>query len=396
MKPLSDIRIADFSFHAAAPFFTHMLSQLGAECIKIESKLRPDIFRKPHVIYGRTKAASFDQVASNKLSVRINLKNPKGTALAKRIVALADVAAESFRPGVMARMGLGFDALAAVKSDIILVSVSACGQSGPDSGFGGYAPLFGAWGGLGYLTGYEDGPPVEMRHVMDHSIGLNAAFATMAALHHRRRTGLGSHVDVSGREVASSLIGEALLEAAAGGSPTRIGNARPGAAPHGIYPTRDDDRWLTIAIVSDEQWQRFARAIGRTELLNETELATGAGRFAARERLDEICRAWTRTQSGETAQSMLQEAGIPAHLSWNMRDIAEDPHLRARKAVVNVRDQEGHERAAVSVPVRFSKSETGLDRGTPELGCGEDYVYGELLGMSARERAALVDEQVIY
>ncbi|MBE0695178.1 MAG: CoA transferase, partial [Aquamicrobium sp.] len=191
MKPLAGVRIADFTVHAAGPFCTHMLSQLGAECIKIESAQRPDIFRKPHTVYGRLGPATFDQVASNKLSVRLNLKHPKGIELAKRIVAVSDVAAESFRAGVMTRLGLGYDALRAVKPDLVMVSVSASGQTGPDSHFAGYAPLFGAWGGLGYLTGYRDGPPVEMRHVMDHSVGLNAALATVAALHRRRRTGRG-------------------------------------------------------------------------------------------------------------------------------------------------------------------------------------------------------------
>ena len=396
MKPLSGIRIADFTVHAAGPFFTHMLSQLGAECIKVESSLRPDIFRKPHLVYGRMGPASFDQVASNKLSVRLNLKHPKGVALAKRLVSVSDVASESFRPGVMKRLGLGYEALSAVRPDIVMVSVSSSGQSGPDSHFAGYAPLFGAWGGLGYLTGYEDGPPVEMRHVMDHSIGLNAALAALAALHQRRRTGKGSHVDVSGREVAAALAGEALLCAAAGGEPARMGNARAGMAPHGVYPTRDHDRWLSIAVANDEQWVAFARLIGRPELVTDASLADGAGRYAARARLDEITAQWSGSQAGEAAQEALQKAGIPAHLSWNIADVVNDPHLRKRGMVFDVKDNEGATRAALSVPVRFSKAEAGIDRGTPALGCDEDYVYGELLGMSRTERTTLTDEEVIY
>ena len=140
------------------------------------------------------------------------------------MVGASDVAAESFRPGVMGRLGLSYEELRKVKPDIVMVSVSSSGQSGPDSHFAGYAPLFGAWGGLGYLTGYADGPPVEMRHVMDHSVGLNAAMATMAALLQRRSTGEGTHVDVAAREVASAMIGEALLVAATGGGPRRMGN----------------------------------------------------------------------------------------------------------------------------------------------------------------------------
>src|SRR5262249_10316915 len=154
----------------------------------------------------------------------------------------------SFRPGVLARLGLGMDALRAVKPDIVLLSVSSLGQSGPHSHFAGYAPLFGAWGGLGEMTGYADGPPVEMRHVMDHSVGLNAAVAVLAALQRRRASGEGAHIDVSGREVASSLLGEALLMAAAGRPTGRSGNDHPAMAPHGVYPAAGEDRWIAIAV----------------------------------------------------------------------------------------------------------------------------------------------------
>ena len=192
--------------HNAGPFCTNLLSQLGAEVIKIESAMRPDAFRKPHPVYGRMGPATFDQVASTKLSVRVNLKKPEGVALAKRLVAISDVAAESFRPGVLDRLGLGYDVLQQVKRDIILLAVSSSGQYGPDKHFAGYAPLFGAWGGLSDLTGYADGPPVEMRHVMDHTVGMNAAVAVLAALHRRDATGEGALVDVSAREVATSLL----------------------------------------------------------------------------------------------------------------------------------------------------------------------------------------------
>ena len=396
MKPLAGIRIADFTIHAAGPFFTHMLSQLGAECIKIESSLRPDAFRKPHAVYGRMGPATFDQVASNKLSVRINLKHRKGVALAKRLTGISDIVSESFRPGVMGRLGLAYEALTQVRPDIIMVSVSSSGQIGPDSHFAGYAPLFGAWGGLGYLSGYADGPPIEMRHVMDHTIGMNAALGTVAALHRRRRTGLGCHVDVSGREVAASLSGEALMVAAAGGDPVRMGNERIGAAPHGVYRTRDHDRWLSIAVTDEKQWAAFAQLIGHPDLLNEPRLSNGAGRYEDRARLDRITEEWTSQQAGEAAQEALQRAGIPAHLSWNIQDVVQDPHLHERGALIGVQDIDGNSRAAVSAPMRFSQAQVGIDRGTPALGGDEDYVYGELLGMSTAERNALTEEQVIY
>ncbi len=378
MKPLSGIRIADFTVHNAGPFCTHLLSQLGAEVIKVESAMRPDAFRKPHPVYGRMGPATFDQVASNKLSVRINLKKPEGIALAKRLVAASDVAAESFRPGVVDRLGLGYDALKAVKADVVMLSVSSSGQNGPDSHFAGYAPLFGAWGGLSELTGFADGPPVEMRHVMDHTVGMNAAVAVVAALHRRRASGLGSYIDIAAREVASSLIGEALLMASAGEEIQRIGNAHPRMTPHGVYPCQGADRWLSIAVANDAEREALGALIGG-------------------EPNDDAIANWTSAREANAAAVTLQALGIAAHVSWTTPEIAADPHLRTRRAIVEVAEPDGKVRAAVGVPMRLSKGQgIGIERGTPQLGEHEDYVYGELLGLGQTERTALEQAEVIY
>ncbi|MEW9856230.1 CaiB/BaiF CoA transferase family protein [Novosphingobium sp. M1R2S20] len=396
-KPLAGIRIADFTVHNAGPFCTHLLSQLGAEVIKIESAMRPDAFRKPHPVYGRMGPATFDQVASTKMSVRINLKKAEGIALAKRIVAVSDIAAESFRPGVMDRLGLGYEALKAVKDDIVMLSVSSSGQSGPDSHFAGYAPLFGAWGGLGELTGYEDGPPVEIRHVMDHTVGMNSAVAVMAALQRRRATGQGGHVDVAAREVAASLVGDMLLLAAAGGVPARQGNAHARMAPHGVYPAKGEDRWLAFAITSDAEWRALTGLMGRAELATDQRFVDEPHRQANRVALDAIVSEWTVTQDANEAAAKLQQAGIGAHASWTTPEIAGDEHLRARRAIVEVAEPDGKLRAAVGVPMRLSKgAEIGIHRGTPKLGEHEDHVYGNLLGIGRDERRALEDAEVIY
>ena len=396
-KPLEGVRIADFTVHNAGPFCTHLLAQLGAEVIKVESAMRPDAFRKPHPVYGRMGPATFDQVASTKLSIRLNLKKPQGLALSKRLVGISGVAAESFRPGVIGRLGLGYDALCEVKHDIIMLSVSSSGQGGPDRHFAGYAPLFGAWGGLGEMTGYLDGPPVEMRHVMDHTVGLNAAVAVLAALHRRRTTGMGSLVDVSAREVASSLLGEALLQAAAGVAPHRSGNDHPLMAPHGVYPAAGDDRWISIAVASDADWRAMAEVMGAPELAQVERFATTAARLAHRGELDATVVHWTAMLEANIAAEQLQAAGVAAHASWTTPEIAADSHLRARRAIVEVQEPDGKMRAAVGVPMRMSKgSDIGISRGTPKLGEHEDYVYGELLGLSHAERLALQDDEVIY
>jgi crotonobetainyl-CoA:carnitine CoA-transferase CaiB-like acyl-CoA transferase len=379
MKPLSNIRIADFTVHNAGPFCTHLLAQLGAEVIKVESAMRPDAFRKPHPVYGRMGPATFDQVSAGKLSVRINLKKPEGAALARRLVAVSDVAAESFRPGVVERLGLSYGDLKAVKPDLVMLAVSSSGQTGPDRHFAGYAPLFGAWGGLGELTGWADGPPVEMRHVMDHTVGMNAAVAVMAALHRRRATGAGGLVDVSAREVASSLLGEALLLAAAGEEVHRMGNAHARMNPHGVYPAQGEDRWLSIAVGTDAQREALREIIGSDDLS------------------DRAISTWSRGQDANYAAEQLQAAGIAAHASWTTPEIADDPHLHERRAIVEVAEPDGKLRAAVGVPMRLSHGEDiGIARGTPQLGEHEDYVYGELLGMGRDERRALEEAEVIY
>lgn len=394
-KPLSGIRVADFTVHNAGPFCTHLLSQLGAEIIKIESAMRPDAFRKPHPVYGRMGPATFDQVASTKLSIRINLKKKEGIALAKRVVAVSDIAAESFRPGVIGRLGLGYDVLSALKPEIIMLCVSSSGQTGPDSHFAGYAPLFGAWGGLGEMTGYADGPPVEMRHVMDHTVGMNSAVAVMAALHKRRATGKGSLVDVSAREVASSLLGEALLLAAAGQEPHRTGNAHEVMAPHGVYPAAGEDRWVSIAVANDDQWRALAGLVGADA--NDPRFSTQHGRKQHADAVDAVLAPWTARHDANEAAELLQSVGIAAHASWTTPEIAADPHLRARRAIVDVAEPDGKERAAVGVPMRLSKGpEIGIERGTPKLGEHEDYVYGDLLRMSRKERRTLEEAEIIY
>lgn len=392
---LQGVRIADFTIHAAGPFCTHLLSQLGAQCIKIESRSRPDAFRKPHAVYGRMTAATFDQVSANKLSVRLNLKQADALVLARRLVALSDIAAESFRPGVMQRLGLGFESLCEVKPDLVMLSLSASGQYGPDSHFAGYAPLFGAWGGLGWMSGYSDGPPVEMRHVMDHSAGLHAALAAVAALHQRRRTGQPQHVDVAAREVASAMIGDALVLASLGRVAERPGNSDPGFAPSGVYATAQPDRWLSLAVRDDAQWQALSRVVGDGR--EHPELERADERLRRRDQVDQLVGRWLRERDADATARALQRQGVCAHVSWTMRDIADDPHLRARGAVVEVVSPDIESRPVVGAPVRLAQTEgMGIRRLTPALGQDEDYVFGELLGLSAEQRRDLEQREVIF
>lgn len=395
LAPLKGVRIADFTIHAAGPFCTHLLSQLGAECIKIESRARPDAFRKPHAVYGRMTAATFDQVSANKLSIRLNLKQAEAVELARKLVAVSDIAAESFRPGVMNRLGLGFDSLREVKPDVVMLSLSSSGQDGPDSHFAGYAPLFGAWGGLGFMSGYTDGPPVEMRHVMDHSAGLHAATATLAALHQRRRTGQAQHVDLAAREVASAMIGDALILASLGITPPRPGNADLGMSPSGVYATAQPDRWLTLAVRNDAEWEALVRALSGG--VPDPRFETMEARVRHRDEVDSLVTSWLSACSADEAAERLQQAGVCAHVSWHMEDIAADAHMRARGALTQVSSPEIPPRLAVGAPAIFSDTdEVGICRLTPALGQDEEYVFGRLLGLSSAQRRELEEREVIY
>ena len=216
-----------------------------------------------------------------------------------------------------------------------------------------------------------------MRHVMDHTSGMHAAVALMAALHRRRATGEGGHVDVAAREVASMLCGEALLLSAAGGEPRRMGNKAEGLDPHGVFACRGEERWLSIAVRSDAERAALKAIVGGLS--------------------DVAITAWTATRDANEAAALLQAAGIAAHASWTTPEIAADPHLRARRAIVDVTEPGGSTRAAVGVPMRLSKGpEVGIHRGTPQLGEDEDYVYGELLGIGRAERTTLEEAEVIY
>lgn len=393
-RPLEGVRIADFTLHAAGPFCAHVLSLLGAEVIKIESALRPDIFRRPHPVYGRMEVSPFDQVAANKLSVTLNLKEPRAIEIAKKLVARCDMVLESFRPGVMQRLGLSFADLRSVKPDIVMVSISAYGQEGPDRALPGYAPLFGAAGGLGYLTGYADGPPVEIRHVMDHSVGMTAAFAALAALWQQRTNGCGQHVDVAAGDVASGFVGDALLAAAFGVQMRRNGNASDTIAPHGVYKCAGEDAWLSIAVTDDAQWQALVAIVGDCRLAGQRH-RTVQDRLQHAAEIDALLGEWTRTQDNDAAAARLQAGGIPACPAWNAAQLASDPHLRARGAIVDFGNN-GETRAVIGTLFRFSKSLSGLQTGTPALGEHNDRILGDLLGLSTDERRRLEHEHVIY
>ncbi len=395
-KPLDGVRICDFTLHAAGPYGTQYLSLLGAECIKIESRMRLDIHRRPHPVYGRLEAAEFDQGNGNKLAIELNLRSAKGVALAKRLVALSEVVTENFRPGVIRRLGLDYEVLKPLRPGLVMASVSASGQTGPEWADPGYAPIFAAVGGLGHLTGYADGPPVELRNMMDNVTGLTMACAVVVALYKARRTGQGDHVDVAAREVASSFIGDAIVAASAGIPVARKGNDMPYAAPHGVYPCAGEDRWITISVNDDQGWCALLQVLGATGPLADERFVDRTARWLNRCALDDALGLITRTHDARQLTAALQAAGVAAFPSLNARDLVEDPHLRMRETIVDLVGPQGKSRSMIGAPWRFDKTPVRMERWMPGLGEHNEYVFGELLGLSTAQIKALAEEEVIY
>ena len=395
--PLAGIRVADFSVHAAGPFAGLMLAELGAQVIKIESSARLDITRRPHTMYGKPPS-SFEQINANKMSVCLNLKEPRAVELALELVSVSEVALENFRPGVMRRLGLGYEAMKEVRPDIILVSLSSNGQTGPESNYAGYAPMFAALGGLGHLTGYPDGPPVELRHAMDHTGGMMAAFAAVAALSARQRTGLGQHVDVSVRDLATSFIGPELLDVAMNlRDPLRRGNRDSSTAPQGVYRCRGEDEWVSISVASEAEWQGFVEVIGSPPWAKGDEFGDAFRRWQRHDELDALIEEWTLRHNSSDATQKLQACGVAAHPSLSPEDMMQDTHLSAREAFPTVYNSDtGERQRAVTPPWRFSETPAAIDRWTPTLGQHNMDVFSGILGLPPEEVKALEQEQVIW
>jgi benzylsuccinate CoA-transferase BbsF subunit len=418
------VRVADFSVHAAGPFAGLMLAELGAQVIKIESAARLDITRRPHSMYGKPPS-SFEQVNANKLSACLNLKEPRAVDLALELVRISDLVLENFRPGVMDRLGLGYPQLRRVKPDVILVSLCSNGQTGPESGYAGYAPMFAALGGLGHLTGYPDGPPVELRHAMDHTGGVLAAFCAVAALCARKSpyspftkggqsesplsqrgvrddsseggSFLGQHVDVSVRDLATAFIGPALLDYAMNRREAhRRGNRDEASAPQGVYRCQGEDAWVSISVASEEEWQGLLRALGHPKWAEEPKFGDAYQRWLNQDDLDRKLEDWSLGFTPQEVTERLQEEGVAAFPSLAANQLMADPHLRARDAFPIVEHPEKGRQRAVSPPWRFSRTPARLDRWTPSLGEDNVEVFHGLLGLSVAEVKALEETRVIW
>jgi benzylsuccinate CoA-transferase BbsF subunit len=384
--PLGGITVLDFTWAAVGPYATFLLGLLGARVIRVESPLRRHL--------QRVTAGFYPDLNEAKTTVLLDVTVPRGLELALGLAEHADLAVDNYRAGVMQRLGLGEQALRARNHRLVVVSATAMGATGPEAVFGGYAPVFAALGGLAHLTGYEDEPPTELRHPVDFSLGALVATAAVAALLRRERTGAGAYVDLSCREGVTQLVGDSLIDfQLTGRVPGRSGNDDAIMAPHGVYPSRGEDAWVSVAVADDEEWQALARVIGRPDLADDPGFGDAYRRWQRRGELDEALAAWTAERPANESASLLQEAGIAAAPCHSARDLFEDGHLAGRGFATTAR-RRGREITRIGAPWKLSAGASESVR-SPGAAQARRAVFGDLLGLSPQEIDTLRVDGVI-
>ena len=400
VKPLQGIKIIDFGWVLVGPLTTKLLAAYGAEVIKLEGKKRADVCRtqgpfQPANI-GLDQSYRFLWTNTGKKSVTINLGSPKGIETAKKFVAWADVVVENFAGGAMDRMGLGYDVLKRENPDIILLSTSMQGQTGPHAGHPGYGMQLTALSGFDSITGWPDSPPVELGFYTDFIAPHVNVLAILAALDYRERTGKGQHLDVSQFEAGAHFLAPLFMDYDVNKKVAdRVGNTCEESAPHGIYRCRGDDRWVAIVVQNDEEWDRFAVIIGNPAWTNDSRFKSLPARKDHEEELNRLIDRWTIGDTAENIMTLLQKSGIAAGVVQDPRDLMEnDPQLKSRGFFHKLSHPAVGSYTAMRPCFQLSKSIAEVSR-APLIGEHNEYAYKTILGLTDEEVAELIVEGVI-
>ncbi len=385
-NPLEGIRVIDFSQVVAGPYTAMLLGWLGAEVIKVESARR--LRRTPFP----------DTLNLSKMSCTLNLTSSEGAQIAKDLVQCGDVVVENFSPRTMKRFGLDYSALKKVKPDIIMVSMSAFGQTGPDHDYVGLAPGFIAATGGMHLTGFPEELPMlpGTVSVNDLHSGMYSALAIMTALHHRSKTGEGQYIDLAQAEVAATFVAEAVLEyTMTGRSPMRRGNRDISMAPHGSYRCKGDDNWVSIAVSDDQEWQAFCEVTGHPEWTLDEKFADALSRWENQDELDHLVESWTINFSHYEVMELLQGVGIAAGPSLSVEELTNDRHLKERGVFINSTQPGSAPRVMPGLPWH-SNDAAPVYSPAPLPGENNDQIFGELLGLPRERVQSLEEAKVIY
>ncbi len=391
---LEGLRVLEFTSAMAGPWIGRWMAYCGAEVIRVESKNRPDVVRlyvppwAPEMGTQPQLSPWFTDWNAGKRFIALDLTNPEAVGLAKRLVHICDVVIENYSAGVMDKLGLGYETLASERSDLVVLSSSGFGDSGPNRSYVTWGPNIEALSGFGELSGFPGRACTMTQYAYPDGLSaLHGLFAVLCALDHRGRTGVGQYINLSQLEVTVASLGHVLLERLANGvEPPKRGNRSTWAAPHGCYPCRGEDRFCAISVSTDEAWSSLCRVVDRPEWAADPRFATPESRLEHADELDAGLGAWTAERSDDEVMRSLQQAGIAAGVVQNTRDQRErDEHLEARGFFEEIPHYAKGKVVATGIPL-------GL-RGTPgrsgpagaALGQDNDYVFGDLLGMSADE-----------
>jgi benzylsuccinate CoA-transferase BbsF subunit len=397
--PLADLHVLDLTWVVAGPAVGRVLADYGAEVIRVESSTRLDTSRLIGPFHGgaQTPESSilYGDVNAGKLGVTLNLKLEQARDVVRDLVRRSDVVIESFSPGVMERWGLGYDRLRELNTNVIMLSTSLMGQTGPYGGFAGYGNIGGAMSGFQSLVGWPDRAPLgPYGPYSDYVAPRFALVALLAALDRRARTGEGCCIDVSQTEAAIQFLAPQIADHAATGRVAEAaGNRDPAAAPHGVYPCVDDGSdvagaWVAIAVRDDDEWRAFAQLL---DVASDERLASTAGRLANADELDGIVGAWTATRTAAEVESLLQSHGIPAHVAVSSVSALRDPQLVARRHFVELEHPIYGKTVVQGSRYRLSETPAVVDRAAPTLGGDNDHVLREILGYDD-DRIAALDE----
>jgi crotonobetainyl-CoA:carnitine CoA-transferase CaiB-like acyl-CoA transferase len=389
--PFEGIKVADFSWIMVGPTTAKYLADHGATVVRVETVSPPDRLRAAGPfkdgVPGTNRSQFFGDFNTSKLSLSLNLKNPAGVAVARRLIAWADVYVESFTPGTVDDLGIGYETARALNPSIIMASTCLMGQSGPAAAFAGYGYHAGAIAGFYEILGWPDRAPDAPWVAYTNTIAPRFLAATiMAALDHRRRTGQGERIDAAQLEMAVQFLAPQIIDFNASGRVvSRNGNRSDTVAPHGAYRCSGDDQWCAIAVESDEQWDALCRVLGNPAWARHDRLRTAAGRLRHQEEIDRHLSQWTAGRSAQEVMHLLQSAGVPAGVVQRSSDLLRDPQLAHRRFFHYMDHPEMGNIPYTGHQFRTRSYDSGPRFPAPLLGQHNELVLREILRMTDEE-----------
>lgn len=395
-EALKGLRVLEIGHVVAGPFCSTLLGDFGAEVIKIETPGVGDSLRNMGAMKNET-SLWFAVEGRNKKCVTLDLKSKKGKELFKKLVNISDVVVENFRPGTLEKLGLGWDVLQEINKRLILVRISGYGQDGPYTQKPGFDRIANAVGGLTYLTGYPDSPPLRPAlAIADYMTGMFAALGVMFALYHRDIQGqnTGQIVDIGLYESVFRVMEDTVTNYSLNGIVReRMGNTHPGSVPGSNYLT-SDGKWLVLSIAGDRVFKKFSECLGMPELAEDLRFKTQPDRLSNRDQIEEITSKWVADHTLQECLDVFSDH-IPASPVYSIQDIMQDPHYRARQNIVEVQDQVLGTFEMQNVVPKLSETPGKVRHSGPALGAYNDYIFRELLGLSQAEMEAMRNEGVM-